>query len=70
MSKRIRAGNWWRDWYQAAESRPSCSNCGAQMMLDPVPRPSKTPPTEGCVRSYWRCSFCWARRAVETEVRP
>jgi len=46
---------------QAAVNRPTCANCGAEMLRDPAPRRQPRAP-KGQQRIDWLCSFCWARR--------
>jgi hypothetical protein len=47
-------------------TRPTCDNCGAEMLADICPRLFGLKPLPpGFVRRCWLCSFCWHRK-VET----
>lgn len=47
--------------------RPRCDQCLLPMMADPAPRRVGLKPVpKGSIRTFWLCSWCWARKVVET----
>jgi len=59
----------WREFYVAESNRPRCDQCLLPMMADPAPRLTGLKPVApGAARTFWRCSWCWARKAVESPL--
>jgi hypothetical protein len=46
MTRRIRAGNAWAEFYEA-QHLPTCPNCSTQMKVDLWPRLPRILPTDG-----------------------